>query len=93
MSPPLLLLLRLRLLLLLRLPLRLLLLLLLLLLLAHALVHVRVPGSGVYKRALQGHSGAICCHMLADIYSLLVPPACRLLFMALIRGRGSRCQH
>ena len=89
MSPPLLLLLRLRLrlLLLLRLPLR----LLLLLLLAHALVHVRVPG--VYKRALQGHSGAICCHMLADIYSLLVPPACRLLFMALIRGRGSRCQH
>ena len=89
MSPPLLLLLllRLRLLLLLRLPLR----LLLLLLLAHALVHVRMPG--VYKRALQGHSGAICCHMLADIYSLLVPPACRLLFMALIRGRGSRCQH
>ena len=80
--------LRLRLLLLLRLPLR---LLLLLLLLAHALVHVRVPG--VYKRALQGHSGAICCHMLADMYSLLLPPACRLLFMALIRGRGSRCQH
>ena len=91
MSPPLLLLLllrlRLRLLLLLRLPLR----LLLLLLLAHALVHVRMPG--VYKRALQGHSGAICCHMLADMYSLLLPPACRLLFMALIRGRGSRCQH
>ena len=89
MSPPLLLLLllRLRLLLLLRLPLR----LLLLLLLAHALVHVRMPG--VYKRALQGHSGAICCHMLADMYSLLFPPACRLLFMALIRGRGSRCQH
>ena len=87
MSPPLLLLRRLRLLLLLRLPLR----LLLLLLLAHALVHVRMPG--VYKRALQGHSGAICCHMLADMYSLLLPPACRLLFMALIRGRGSRCQH